>query len=118
MNVPDLKGNRVNEVSESSRCMKALAVELECPVIVLSQFNRDYSKRSADDKRPVLSDLRDSGAVEQDSDIIAFLYRESGYDRSSSDMNTEVIVAKNRSGEVGIFDLQFHSQICLFSEYK
>lgn len=98
-------GNRVQEVSEISRDLKRLAKELGVPLIVLSQLSRDLEKR--EDKRPMLSDLRDSGAIEQDADVVVFLYRQSYYDKASTDDTTEVIVAKNRNGPLGMAKLMF-----------
>jgi replicative DNA helicase len=97
--------NRVQELSQISRDMKSLAKELECPVIVLSQLSRDCEKRN--DKRPVLSDLRDTGGIEQDADVVMFLYRESYYSDNPEDDITEVIIRKNRNGNIGTAELKF-----------
>ena len=122
--------NREQQISEISRNLKALAKELRVPVIALSQLNRGVESRT--DKRPMLSDLRESGAIEQDADIICFLYREDYYDqmkgggddddgpqmprqRSDGASLTEVLVAKHRSGATGKIELNFHPPFTLFT---
>ncbi len=110
--------NRQQEISEISRSLKQLAREMECPVIALSQLSRSVESRP--DKHPMLSDLRESGAIEQDADIVVFLYREEYYnkDKDEQDKNatdkTEVIFAKHRNGATGTVDLAFQKSISAF----
>ena len=108
--------NRVQEISEISRELKLLAKELNITVIALSQLSRNVETRQ--DKRPMLSDLRESGAIEQDADIVAFLYREAYYNKNANDeRHAELIIAKHRSGSIGKIDLKFKKQFCKFENY-
>lgn len=107
------KNNRQEEVSDMSRQLKIMARDLKIPVIVLSQLSRGVESRQ--DKRPMLSDLRESGSIEQDADIVAFLYRDDYYDASSEKQNIiEIIVAKQREGPVGTAELAFVKEFNLF----
>ena len=105
-------GDRQQEVSEISRSLKALARELDVPVISLSQLSRSVESRNI--KRPMLSDLRESGSLEQDADIVAFLYREDYYDPNTENKHTELIIAKHRNGPVDTVNLFFHKQFTKF----
>ncbi|UWD34166.1 replicative DNA helicase [Mesomycoplasma molare] len=109
--------NRQNEVAKISRTLKQLAREINCPVIALSQLSREVEKR--EDKRPMISDLRESGAIEQDADIITFLYRPNYYNKEVSPQEiqeTQLIIAKHRNGSLGTLKLQFNPKIGLFFE--
>jgi replicative DNA helicase len=107
--------NRQQEISEISRSLKALAREINVPVIALSQLSRSVESRQV--KKPMLSDLRESGSLEQDADIVAFLYRDDYYNPDSEQKNiTEVIIAKHRNGPVDTIQLFFHKQFTKFSD--
>ena len=109
--------NRQNEVSEISRNLKSIAKELNVPIVALAQLSRAGAQRS--DKRPILSDLRDSGAIEQDADVIMFLHREEYYDPNTEDKNVaEVIVAKQRNGPLGTVKLAWLGQYTRFASLQ
>ncbi len=114
------QGNRQQEVSEISRALKTLALELKVPVLCLAQLSRTPELR--EDKRPILSDLRESGSIEQDADIVGFIYRDDYYNKESKiDDNisqAELIVRKNRSGKIGTAELLFKKNTASFMNYK
>lgn len=113
MESPNHHSSRVNEVSEITRQLKLMAKELNVPVIALSQLARSSEKR--DDKRPMLSDLRESGSIEQDADIVLFLYREAYYNETTENRTlTECSVAKNRHGKTDVVNLSFLGEYTLF----
>ena len=105
--------NRVQEVSEITRNLKLMAKELNIPVITLSQLSRSIESRS--EHKPMLSDLRESGSIEQDADVVMFLHREALYNEQESVNDAKCIVAKNRHGETGSIDLYWDGQYTRFS---
>jgi replicative DNA helicase len=116
MQVPGTKENRATEIAEISRGLKTLAKELAVPVIALSQLNRSVEQR--EHKKPVMSDLRESGAIEQDADMILLIYREEVYDKNTTKRGiAEIDLAKHRNGEIGTFLLTFQGQFARFVNY-
>jgi replicative DNA helicase len=114
MQVPGRSDNRVQEISEISRSLKALAKELDVPIVAISQLNRAVESRP--NKRPILADLRDSGAIEQDADVIAFLYRHEYYDRNDLENKgkAEINIAKQRNGPTRTTSLAFRDSVAKF----
>ncbi|HEY8051208.1 MAG TPA: replicative DNA helicase [Steroidobacteraceae bacterium] len=116
MQVPGTQENRATEIAEISRGLKVLAKELQVPVIALSQLNRAVEQR--EHKKPVMSDLRESGALEQDADMILLIYREEVYDRNTTKKGiAEIDLVKHRNGEIGMFMLTFQGQFTRFANY-
>ena len=126
MNASGMKfGSREQEVSTISRSLKGLAKELNIPIIALSQLNRNVEQREDKNKRPQLSDLRESGAIEQDADIVCFIHRPEVYYRSGVDPEgndvrgkAEFIIAKHRSGSVGEVTMRFRGQFARFENWN
>jgi len=119
MRSPEYSENRVQEISDISRSLKGLARELETPVIALSQLSRASEQRGGE-RKPILSDLRDSGAIEQDADVVVFIHRPEYYDREDESKRglAEIMLAKHRNGPTGDVTLAFHRELTRFDSYS
>ena len=116
MQIPGSQENRVNQISEISRSLKMLAKDLNVPVVAISQLNRAVDQRP--NKKPIMSDLRDSGAIEQDADVILFIYRDEVYNEDSEEGNkAEIIIGKQRNGPIGKVNLTFMKEFTRFEDF-
>ncbi|MCM3690938.1 replicative DNA helicase [Neobacillus niacini] len=109
-------GNSHQQVTEISKSLKVMAKDFDCPVICLAQLNRSVESRA--DKRPMMSDIRESGSVEQDADVILFLYRESYYNTKTQNLDLEIIVSKNRNGQVGSVAVNYNENTGRIEDHK
>lgn len=109
-------GNSHLQVTEISKSLRAMAKDFDCPVICLAQLNRSVESRA--NKRPMKSDIRESGSVEQDADVILFLYRESYYDKDTDNHSLEIIVSKNRNGPVGSIAVNYNEHTGRIEDQK
>jgi replicative DNA helicase len=109
-------GNSHSQVTEISRALKTMAKDFNCPVICLAQLNRSVESRA--NKRPMMSDIRESGSVEQDADIILFLYRDRYYDKESQNYSLEIILSKNRNGPVGTIAVNYNEHTGKIEEQR
>lgn len=114
MQLPEGSENRATQIGDLSRALKLLAKELNCPIIALSQLNRSLENRP--NKRPIMSDIRESGAIEQDADLIMFVYREVRYNENADERAAEIIIGKQRNGPIGTVHLTFRAEYSLFKD--
>jgi replicative DNA helicase len=111
-----MRGFQDGEVTIRFKALKTMAKDFQCPVICLAQLNRSVESRA--NKRPMMSDIMESGSVEQDADVILFLYREAYYDKDSQDQTLEIIVSKNRNGPVGTVAVHYNEYTGMIEEQK
>lgn len=117
MQLPEGSDNRATQIGDISRTLKLLAKEMDVPVMALSQLNRSLENRP--DKRPIMSDIRESGAIEQDADVIMFVYRDEVYHKETEDKGmAEIIIGKQRNGPIGVINLAFRGEFTRFDDYS